>query len=68
MAINNQKNVDKVGSKVKPGALHAELHIAPGKKIGVSKLEAEKAIAKKTGNVTLEKRVNFALNFGHHSK
>lgn len=62
-----QHNIHKrVEFHLKKGALHSELHVAQGKKIGVKKLEHEKAVAKKTGNVTLEKRVQFALNFGHH--
>lgn len=47
---------------VKKGALHKELGIAQGKKIGTGKLEAVKASAKKSGNSTLVKRATFALN------
>lgn len=72
MQINNQKNVEHEQAKaskrkigpVKKGALHSELHIPQGQKIGRSRLESEKAIAKKEGNTTLEKRVDFALNMG----
>lgn len=60
--MNIQKHVD---FHIKKGALHASMHIKPGKKIPVSALMHEKAVAKKTHNVTLERRVQFALNMAH---
>jgi hypothetical protein len=48
--------------KVKKGALHSELGIKQGEHISIATLEAAKAKAKHTGNATLMKRANFALN------
>jgi hypothetical protein len=48
--------------EVKKGALHSELGIKQGKKIPLSVLEMKKAMAKRTGNTTLEKRTTFAIN------
>lgn len=47
----------------KRGALHQELGVPAGQKIGKSKLEAAKRRAAATGSTTLAKRVQFALNF-----
>ena len=47
------------------GLLHKELGVKPGQKIGAAKLAKAKASAKRTGNVTEEKRIVFAQNFGH---
>jgi hypothetical protein len=52
----------KVVFHLKKGALHSELHMKPGAKIPLAKLEKEKASAKRTGNTTLEKRTTFAIN------
>ena len=46
-----------------PGALHREMGIPEGKKIPMKDLQHEKRVAEKTGDTTLSKRVNFALNF-----
>jgi hypothetical protein len=43
------------------GALHEQLGVSQKKKIPVSKLQAAKARAKRTGNTKLERRANFAL-------
>lgn len=47
--------------KVKKGALHKELHIPQGEKIGKSRLEE----LKHSTNPKLRKRANFALNFNY---
>jgi len=62
--INIHRHVEQHApfGKIKKGALHSELHMKQGQKIPAAKLEREKAIAKRTGNVTLEKRVTFALS------
>lgn len=44
------------------GALHKELGVPGGKKIGSGVLATAKARAKRTGNSTLMKRVTFAQN------
>lgn len=63
------KNVQKkVDFHLKKGALHEELHMAPGKKIPESVLRSKLAQAKRTGNVKEEKRIVFAENFGHKKK
>lgn len=50
------------------GLLHKELGVAPGKKIPKSKVRADLAKAKRTGNVAEEKRDVFDLNFGKKGK
>ncbi len=62
--VEHEQKKGKIGP-VKKGALHSELHIAQGKKIGMSTLEHEKAVAKRTHNTKLMRRVVFAENFGH---
>lgn len=59
----------KVQFHLKEGALHKELGMGKDKKIPLSKLEHEKAVAMKSGNTKLSKRVNFAINARsfHHS-
>ena len=52
----------KVQFHLKEGALHKEIGAKAGTKIPLSKLEHEKATAKKTGNTKLEERVQFAIN------
>lgn len=55
--------------KVKRNALHDELGIPHGQKIGEKRLEAAKAEGEREHNPTLVKRAQFALNFndhGHH--
>jgi hypothetical protein len=52
--------------KIRKGALHKRLHVAPGKKIPLSKLRAAKARAKRTGDKRLMKQATFALNFRGH--
>ena len=47
--------------KVKKGALHKEMGIPEGEKIGKEKLEE----AKENGSSKEKKRANFALNFGY---
>jgi hypothetical protein len=70
-AINMQSHVEREQTKrhkigpVKKGALHAELHLPQGQHIPASTLQREKAVAKRTHNTTLMKRVQFALNFAH---
>lgn len=46
---------------VKKGALHADLGIPQGEKIGKDKLEA----AKSSGSPQVRKRANFALNMAY---
>lgn len=62
---NIQKHVD---FHLKKGALHKELHIAAGKHIPESTLSKDLKKAKKSGNVTEERRIVFAENFGHKKK
>lgn len=59
-AVNMQKNVD---DHLKKGALHSELGIKQSKHISTSELQHKKAVAKRTHNTTLMKRVVQALNF-----
>lgn len=55
---------DKI-KDIKRGALHKELGVPEGEKIGEKRLNAAKANAKKTGDTKEMKRVVFAENFGH---
>ena len=52
--------------KIRKGALHKRLHVAPGKKIPLSTLRAAKARAKRTGDKRLMKQATFAINFRGH--
>lgn len=58
-AINIHK---KVQFHLKKGALHKEIGAKAGSKIPLATLEKKKALAVRSGNSTLEKRVVFALN------
>lgn len=49
----------------KKGSLHSDLGIKQGDKIPASLEHRKLAAAKKSGNVSLEKKIVFALNFGH---
>ncbi len=49
--------------KVKKGALHKEMGIPEGKKIGRSKLKSDEKKAKARGDVKRERQDQFALNF-----
>jgi len=51
-------------AKKNEGALHREMGKKPGQKLSREELQKELAHAKATGNVKLEHRVLFALNFG----
>jgi hypothetical protein len=64
--INVQKKVDKIHIKEsRKGLLHKNLHIAQGTKIPASVERKKLVAAKAAGNVPLEKRLVFALNFSH---
>ena len=76
MQLNHQKKTDKEyrdGSAqrqihIKPskeGSLHKAMGVPQGKKIGRAAEESKMAIAKKNHEVPLERKVLFALNFGH---
>ncbi len=57
---------NKIGP-IQKGALHQELGIAKDKKIPVSTLRHELAVAKEKHDVKLERRILFDLNFAHKS-
>ena len=57
-----QKAVKKMEQKGTKGALHRQLGVPEGEKIGQAKLAAAAARAKRTGNTTLARRVGFARN------
>lgn len=59
MAKNIQKKVD---FHLKKGALHKEMGVKSGDKIPVEEMQQELAKAKRTGDVHLERQINFALN------
>lgn len=53
------KEMERKGTK---GALHAQLGVPQGEKIGQSRLAAAAKRAKETGNTKLARRVAFARN------
>lgn len=60
------KNIHKkVEFHLKEGAFHHDLGIKAGEKIPLSTEEKALAHAKKTGNVTEERRAQFAINARH---
>lgn len=69
--INIHKNVEHEQKKakihIKPseeGSLHREMGVPEGKKIGRGAEERKLATAKKNHDVSLERKIVFALNFG----
>jgi len=62
MAAHRKNIHEKVQFHLKEGALHKEMHVAGDKKIPLSALEHEKAVAKRTHNKKLMERVQFAIN------
>jgi hypothetical protein len=57
-----QKARDKMEKKGTVGALHRELGVPAGQKIGSGKLAAAASRAKRSGDTKLARRVQFAEN------
>lgn len=62
-AINQQSDVNhKLNLHLKEGSLHSDMGIKAGNHISGGALSKEKAHAKKSGDVKLEEKVQFAIN------